>query len=386
MTSHRCSSFLTALLSVASLAPFCQAQDASAFVPSSVTVQPTAIELRHQRQPIALQVLGASADGYSLDLRSQAKYASADAKVALVDADGLVRPVANGQTQVTVRVAGQTKSVAVTVQLPPAEPPYSFRHEVMPVLSKAGCNSGGCHGYSLGKNGFKLSLRGDDPEPDYFSITRDSMRRRVNFQSPDASLLVLKPLGDALHEGGVRFSRNSLSNEILVKWIQQGAPSDLADKTQVVRLRLIPDKLILHPGQKHRLQLIAEYDNGATRDVTRLSILTANNTQYAAVEEEGIVSAGDAGETAIVGRFERVFSATSVLVLKPDAKFAPTQAAQDHVIDKHVIDKLNRLKITPSPSAGDEEFLRRVYLDMIGVQPRPAEIKAFLADKTPKKR
>jgi hypothetical protein len=363
----------------------CRAQEASAPVPASLTVQPAAIELRHHRQPMALQVLGASADGYSLDLSSQAKYASANAKVAVVDAEGWIRPLSNGETQVRVSVAGQTKSVAVKVQLPAEEPKLSFRHEVMPVLSKAGCNSGGCHGYSLGKNGFKLSLRGADPEPDYFFITKDSKRRRVNFQAPDASLLVLKPLGNAAHEGGVRFSRNSLSNEILVKWIGQGAPSDLADKTQVARVRLMPDKLILRPGQKHRLQMIAEYDNGSTRDVTRLAILTANNTQYADVEE-GVVSAGDAGETAIVGRFERVFSATSVIVLKSDAKFVATPAPQNHLIDKHVIDKLNQLKISPSPSASDEEFLRRVYLDMIGVQPKPEEIKAFLANKEPKKR
>src|SRR5205807_747277 len=125
-------------------------------VPTSVAVHPTAVELRHQRHPFMLQVLGASADGYSLDLHGQAKFTSADPKVAAVDKDGWVRPVGDGQTQVQVAVAGQTKSVAVKVQLPKAEPPYSFRHEVMPVLSRAGCNSGGCHGYSLGKNGFKL--------------------------------------------------------------------------------------------------------------------------------------------------------------------------------------------------------------------------------------
>src|ERR1019366_890046 len=128
-------------------ASICSAQDA--VVSGSVIVQPAVIELKHQRQPHALQVLGTSADGYALDLRTQAKYASADPKIAVVDAEGWVRPVANGQTQVTVSVAGVTKSVAVKVTLPAIEPPYSFRHEVMPVLSKAGCNSGGCHGYSL---------------------------------------------------------------------------------------------------------------------------------------------------------------------------------------------------------------------------------------------
>ena len=376
-------SFAGLLLATVS-ASFCQGQDAP--VPASILVQPAAIELKHQRQPIAIQVLGASADGYSLDLCNQAKYASADPKIATVDAEGWVRPVANGQTQITISIAGQTKTVTVKVQLPPTEPPYSFRHEVMPVLSKAGCNSGGCHGYSLGKNGFKLSLRGADPDPDYLYITKDSFSRRVNFQSPEASLVVAKALGDAPHEGGVRFARNSLSSEILVNWIRQGAPGDLADKAQVVSIRLLPDKLILQPGQKHRVQLLAEYDNGVVRDVTRLGIIAANNSQYADVEGEGVVVAGDPGETAVVARFERVFSATSVMVLKNDAKFTPTAAPPGNYIDKHVIDKLNRLKITPSPLAGDEEFLRRVSLDLIGVQPKPDEIKLFLADTDPKKR
>lgn len=359
---------------------------AQAQAPDPVTVLPASLELRHQRQPHAIQVFGATSDGFSVDLISQAKFTSADPKIATVDAGGWVHPVANGATQIKIDVAGQTKTVAVKVQLPPAEPPFSFRHEVMPVLSKAGCNSGGCHGYSLGKNGFKLSLRGADPDPDFLFITKDSMSRRVNFQNPEASLLLAKAVGDAPHEGGVRFARNSLSYQILAHWIRQGAPSDLADKAQVVAVRLVPDKLILRPGQKHRVQLIAEYDNGTTRDVTRLGIIAANNTQYADVEEEGIVVAGDSGETAVVARFERVFAATSVMVLKGDPKFTPSKAPGSNFIDKHVIDKLNRLQITPSPMANDEEFLRRVYIDLLGVQPKPDEIKAFLADASPKKR
>jgi hypothetical protein len=355
-------------------------------VPGSITVQPATLELNHHRQPHGLQVLATSADDYSVDLRSQAKFASANAKVAVVDEHGWVRPIGTGQTQVTVTVAGQTKVVAVKVQLPPVEPAYSFRHEVMPVLSRAGCNGGGCHGYSLGKNGFKLSLRGADPDADYVAITRDSLSRRVNLRAAEASLLLLKPVGEAPHEGGVRFGRDSLSYEILVKWLQQGAPSDLADKAQVVRVRLVPDKLVLRPGQKHQVQLLADYDNGTTRDVTRLGVLTANNTQYADVADEGLVTAGDAGETAVVGRFERMFAATSVMVVKPVANFVPTLVPQENFIDRHVVEKLNRLKITPSPLAGDEEFLRRVYLDLVGVQPPPEEIKAFLADKNPKKR
>src|SRR5205823_5769978 len=166
---------------------------------------------------------GESKDGYSLDLRGAAKFTSADPKIASVDKKGWVHPVANGQTQVTVAVAGQMKTVKVSVKLPPVEPPFSFRHEVMPVLSKGGCNSGGCHGYSLGKNGFKLSLRGADPDLDYVAITKDSLGRRLNVSAPAASLLVTKPGGDVPHEGGIRFTESSLSHDILVKWIKQGA-------------------------------------------------------------------------------------------------------------------------------------------------------------------
>jgi len=143
---------------------------------------------------------------------------------------------------------------------------------------------------------------------------------------------------------------------------------------------------VLRPGQKHRLQMLADYNDGTSRDVTRLGIFTANNTLFADVEDDSTVVAGDAGETAIVGRFERRFAAASVLVLKPAGNFAATPVPQDNFIDRHVIDKLNRLKIAPSPLAGDAEFLRRIYLDLIGIQPKPEEIKAFLTDKNPKKR
>jgi hypothetical protein len=377
MTRNHFTAMLVCLLSITTS----QAGDDIAPLPTSISVQPSAIVITHQRHPHALQVLGVTADGYSMDLRTQAKFTSADPKIALIDSQGWVRPVGNGKTQVRVTAAGVTKTVAISVQLPAREPVISFRHEVMPVLSRGACNAGGCHGYSLGKNGFKLSLRGADPEPDFFAITKDSFNRRVNVQSPDLSLLVTKPVGEVPHEGGVRFARKSLSYDILTTWVQQGTPGDLADKAEVVRVRLVPDKVVLRPGQKHRVQLIAEYDNGVSRDVTRLGVLSANNTQYADVDDEGVVTAGDTGETAIVARFERVFAATGVMVVKADATFTPTKADSPNFIDKHVIDKLNRLKITPSALANDEEFLRRVYLDMIGVQPKPDEIKAFLADK-----
>lgn len=383
----RCSQFQqgTIFLGLLVIARSAVAADELSAPSGVVTVHPASIELRHARQPQSLQVLGTSAEGYALDLRSQAQLTIADPKIASLDERGWLKPLANGETQLTVVVAGQTLTVPVKVQLPAAEPLYSFRHEVMPVLSKTGCNMGACHGYSLGKNGFKLSLRGADPELDYLAISKENFGRRIDKQSPHASLLLAKPRGDVPHEGGVRFRKESLANEILLSWARQGAPSDLPDQARVVSVKLIPDKVVLKPSQKHQLQLMAQYSDGTTRDVSRLGIFTPNNNQFADVDDEGLMTAGDTGETAIMARFERTFAATGVIVLAPSSDFVPTPASEN-LVDRPVIEKLNRLKMAPSPLAGDEEFLRRVYIDLIGVQPKPDEIRAFVANADSQKR
>jgi len=351
----------------------------------AVSVSPAAIDIRHQRHPHAIQVLGVSPDGFSLDLHSEAKFTSSNPSVATVDATGWVTPISAGSAQITVAVRNETKTVPVKVTLPATEPPTSFRHEVMPVLTRAGCNAGACHGYSLGKNGFKLSLRGESPEQDYFAIVKDSAARRLSFQSPAASLLVTKARGESNHEGGTRFLRGSLSDRILNAWIAHGSPDDLKDPARVVGVRLVPDKLVLKPNQKHRLQLLADYADGSTRDVTRLGIFSVNNDLFSAVSEDGLVVGGSVGETAVVGRFERLFSATGVTVLGEAKAFTPAPVPT-HIVDKPIIEKLNRLKVSPSPLAADEVFLRRAYLDMIGLQPKPDEIAAFTSDPDPKKR
>lgn len=373
--------FLLLLFLLLGLPALAAAQEAPA---GPVRIHPPAVVLNHVRWPQSLQVLGSTADGYALDLRSQAKFTSANPAIALVEA-GIVKPLASGETTITVAVAGQTLVVPVKVELPAAESPRSFRHEVMPVLSKAGCNMGACHGYSLGKNGFKLSLRGSDPDLDFNAITKEELGRRIDRVAPDVSMLIAKPRGDAPHEGGVRFGKQSLTNAVLTDWIQQGAPGDIADPLRVVSVSLTPDKLVLQPDQPHQLQLTATYSDGSQRDVTRYGVFTVNNDRFAHVSEDGLVTAGDAGETAIVARFERTFAATGVIVLAPGA-FTPNPIPTDDLIDRAVVEKLNRLKLTPSPLAGDEEFLRRVYLDLIGVQPKPDEVRAFLADVTPDKR
>jgi len=354
--------------------------------PAEVAVFPMSLEIHHPRHPHAIQVFAVTAEGFSQDLRDNATITIANPAIASLDDHGWIQPLANGETIITVSAGGQTKSIPLKVKLPTIEPPSSFRHEVMPILTRAGCNAGACHGYSLGKNGFKLSLRGQEPKLDYPAIVREEASRRVNVLAPERSLLVSKARGDVPHEGGVRFNRGSLADRIFNDWVQQACPDDRADPAEVVSVRMIPDKLVLRPGQKHRIQLEALYTDGTVRDVSRLGAFAVNNTQFAEVTEDGLITAGDVGETAVVGRFERVFAATGVTILNPPASFTPSPVPTDHFIDQAVVEKLNRLKIAPSPVAGDEEFLRRVYLDMIGVQPTPGEVRAFVKDAGPKKR
>jgi hypothetical protein len=349
-------------------------------------VQPASLVLTHPRRPHSLLVTGQSADGLSLDLTAQAAYRSSNDKVAKVDVLGWVQPVGSGETDITVTAAGKSAVVKVAVKLPAKETPYSFRHDIMPVLSKGGCNQGACHGYSLGKNGFKLSLRGADPANDYQSLTDEFLERRINRHNPPVSLLLTKPLGDVPHEGGVRFPRDGLLHQTLLGWVREGARSDLDDPVKLVSLDIAPKKVVLAAGMQHPLQLLARYSDGSVRDVTRLGIYTVNTERVAGVEDAGLVTARELGETAVSARFERIFATANFIVLKPNPHFQPTPVPEDNLIDKFVVRKLNDLKIRPSEQADDATLLRRVYLDLIGVQPTADEVHAFLNDKAPDKR
>ncbi len=354
-------------------------------ISGNIQAVPSTLKLIHHRHEHSLTVSGRTADGFAVDLTQQATLTSADPTIAVVE-NGWVKPLKSGQTQITVQAAGQTVQVPVNVELPAAEKPYSFRHEVMPVLSKGGCNMGACHGYSLGKNGFKLSLRGGEATQDYQAVFGDQFGRRVNLLKPSESLLLSKPIGDVPHRGGIRIAKGSLSQKILQTWIEQGAKSDLDDKAEVEFVRVFPERFVLEPGMSHRLQLVAHYTDGTTRDVTKLAIFNVNTEGVADVTDVGHVTAREVGESAVVARFERKFAAARLIVLQRKPDFKPTPVPTEHFVDQHVVAKLNDLKITPSELASDEEFLRRVSLDLIGLQPTAEDVRKFLADADPAKR
>lgn len=367
------------------LLPLTVASAQSPIVAGPIIVVPASVKLTDLRQPQSLLVMGRSPDSLAIDLTDLTTATSADESIAVVE-QGWVRPLRSGETKITIQAAGQTVEVPVSVVLPAQERPYSFRHEVMPVLSKGGCNMGACHGYSLGKGGFSLSLRGANADQDYQAIFSDAQSRRLNLLNPAGSLLVRKPVGDVPHRGGTRFARDSQLNEILVNWIEQGAVLDPDVKVEVDHVTISPERFVVEPGTKHRLQLIAHYTDGSIRDVTRLGIYTINTEGVAEVTDSGMVTAHEFGESAIVARFERKFAASRLIVLKRNPDFQPTPVPTEHFIDRYVVTKLNDLKVSPSQLSGDEEFLRRIHLDLIGLQPTADEVRQFTADAKPAKR
>ncbi|EDY17968.1 Ig domain protein group 2 domain protein [Chthoniobacter flavus Ellin428] len=269
---------------------------------------PSSVTLTNLQRPHSVLVRGRTQRGYDVDLTSDATFRSDNEQVAQVDSTGWIQPVANGQATITAQAGDRIATVAVTVQLPSTPVDISFRQDIMPVLSKAGCNAGACHGYSLGKNGFKLSLRGADPEKDYLALTDEFAERRINRNNPDASLLLLKPLGDLPHEGGVRMDRGSVMHEALRRWIAESAKDDPPDLPKLVSVTIHPEKIVSLPKTKQQFQLVAQYSDGSVRDVSRTGIFNVNIERVAKVDDVGLVSVNSLGETAIVARYEGIFA------------------------------------------------------------------------------
>jgi hypothetical protein len=271
---------------------------------------------------------------------------------------------------------------------PPPAPtrPSSFRLDVMPVFFRAGCNSGGCHGAAIGKDGFHLSLFGYDPAGDYYRLTRELPGRRIDLAVPRQSLLLMKATGMVPHSGGRRFKPDSDLYRTLLRWIEAGAPDDASGAAQVTGISLVPDKVVFNPKEKPRpLQVIAKYSDGSSRPVNELALYMANNKAVADIDDAGTVTPGKAGDTFVFARFARYTVGAEITVLPP-GKFKWPKEVPANYIDEAVDAKLRNLRVLPSAIATDEQFLRRVYLDVIGLPPSREDHDRFVADRNPAKR
>jgi Protein of unknown function (DUF1549)/Protein of unknown function (DUF1553)/Bacterial Ig-like domain (group 2) len=330
----------------------------------------------------------ASVEGHQEDWTRTAQWTSSDPNIAKVDQTGMVRPVADGQA--TIKVKSQGRTALLTVQVKNAHAPFAwtFRNDVIPVLSKVGCNSGACHGASAGKNGFKLTLRGYDPDADYDTLTRQSIGRRISLSEPSHSLMLLKPTFAVPHGGGKRFATDSLEYRVISEWIAAGAPPPAEKDPQVTSLEVFPASAVLKLGGEQQLVVRAKYSNGRVRDVTRWVRFSSSDEGVATVDDSGHVKMNGSGETAVT-----LFYSSRVLYARLGVPYANkvdpaiyTKFQRHNYIDDLVLAKLKALNIAPSGPAEDATFLRRAYLDAAGILPSSEEVEDFLADKSADKR
>ena len=261
----------------------------------------------------------------------------------------------------------------------------TFLRDVAPILNKASCTSGPCHGAAKGKNGFKLSLRGYDPKFDYEALLYDLRGRRFNRADPARSLMLAKPTQQVAHGGGLRFEASSRYYKTIFDWIAAGAPYGDPAKDTVAQVTVEPQSVYMKaPGETAAVKVTAQFADGTSRDVTAEATVESNVPDIAAVTDASVKGAR-IGEAALLVRYQGKFVTVPVTVLNPKPGFVWKQLAQHNYIDQHIDAKLQKLKIQPSGAIGDAEFLRRVSLDLTGHPPTPEQVRTFIADATPSK-
>ena len=251
----------------------------------------------------ALVVIARYADGTEVDVTDRCRYQSQRASIATVDAKGIVHAKRNGASIIRVAYGGQQATTTALIQRADALPPVSFAAQILPILTKIGCNSGACHGAFHGQNGFKLSLFGYEPEADYNMIVRMHGSRRVNLLEPEQSLILLKPSFQIRHGGGQVLPKNSEDYSALLNWIRAGAPSNPATERRMISLRVTPNEAVLYGrNTRRRLLVTARYSDDTESDVTEMVKFQSNDDALVSISREGIVTGLRGGETAIVVR------------------------------------------------------------------------------------
>jgi hypothetical protein len=350
-----------------------------------LTVYPPAIELSSARDYQSFLAVARRADDVTQDVTNEAAWTLTSSEFARIEGTQLV-PVADGQTELECEYRGSTIRIPVTVAHSKELPPISFEKDIVPIMTRSGCNTGSCHGAARGKDGFMISLFGYDPAGDYKRITREIEMRRINLAVPEESLLLTKATGRVPHTGGKLFDEQSIYYQMLLEWLRSGAPADAAPPPKVASLEIYPPQAVIEgEGSAQRFIAMARYTDGATRDVTNLSAFLSNNDASADVDQQGVVTAGARGEAFIMARFETKTEGRQVLVLPANLQYESPEVSGNY-IDQLVGMKLNQLRILPSDLCTDEEFLRRATIDITGLLPTEDEYQQFVQDQAPDKR
>ncbi|NOY41171.1 MAG: DUF1549 domain-containing protein [Planctomycetes bacterium] len=353
---------------------------------TSLTVYPPQISLATSNDYQNIVVVATRADGITADVTSEAELTLPEGSPAKLEGATL-RPQADGETKLVAKFGGLETSVAVAVARATEKRPVSYMLDVMPVFTRTGCNTGSCHGAASGKDGFRISLVGSDPAGDYFRLTREQATRRINLAVPVDSLLLEKACGAVTHTGGKRLETGGKYYEFIRQWLANGAVSDTDKAPSVAKLEIYPPAAVLEgEGTKQQFVAVATYSDNTTRDVTDLAFFSTNNDSSAPIDKNGLVTASSRGESFIMARFDVHTVGSQVLTLPADLKFTASTEKPANYIDELVAAKLNKLRLEHSPICTDEEFLRRVTIDIVGKLPTVEEYHAFLADKGADKR
>lgn len=352
----------------------------------SIEILPAQFNLETRRDWHRLVVFARFDDDTTRDVTPFADIKLADPKLARLEGDKLT-PLADGATELVVTYNGKTAKAPVKVADAAKDRPVSFKLDVMPVFMRSGCNVGGCHGSARGKDGFRISLFGFDPDGDYVRITRENPGRRVNLALPEESTLLEKSLGKVPHSGNQNFDEGSVYHKTILEWITNGAPKDADNVATVTGIEVYPKQCVMEGrGEKQQVTVRATYSDGTDRDVTHLAVFLSNNDPAASVTKNGLVTSGDRGEAFVLARFS-TYSVVSQFIVIPDGlKYERPKLAENNYIDSLVDEKLHKLRILPSGICSDQEYLRRAHIDIIGVLPDAQEVKTFVADTNPKKR
>jgi hypothetical protein len=268
---------------------------------------------------------------------------------------------------------------------PVSERPVSFHTDVIAALSRAGCNSGNCHGSPQGKNGFRLSLRGFDPDLDFNTLVKESGGRRINRQTPEDSLFLLKGSGRVSHLGGAVIGRNDSAYRTLARWVAEGCADDRPPA--LIKLEVLPDMKRLSPDRPtQQLTARAHFQDGTVRDVTELTVFTSSDQSTATVTKTGNVTFTRTAEVAILARYLSGITGARLSWLKPDPSYSFRGPQPANFVDELVFAKQKELQLTPAAVCTDEVFLRRAFLDVTGSLPTPEEAREFLDSKETNKR
>lgn len=362
------------------------ASSIQAIAPVSIAVFPPDVNMQSARGKQRIIVQASYADGITRDVTAQAKVTISDPKIAkIVNLE--VLPVGDGKCSIAVEFEGKTTQVPVDVKDAIKDRPISFKLDVMPIFLRNGCNQGGCHGAARGKDGFRLSLFGFDPDGDHYRLTRELNGRRINLAIPEESLLVEKSIGKVPHTGGQKFAVGEQYYNDLVRWVDAGGPQDPAGIATPVSVDLFPKTALLDgKGSTQQLIVRAKYSDGSERDVTSLALFLSSNDSSGKVSPSGLVTAGDRGEAFVMARFSTFTVGVPFIVLPKDLKFSFPATPEKNYIDTLVNAKLKNLRIAPSATCSDEVFLRRIFIDLTGMLPSVEEYKTFMANKSADKR